>query len=215
MNARLIIATLLAATSLAAAAADNGFYAYGAYGWSESNRKAQTDTAIVNSGVTAFTSSADDSDTGYKLQGGYRFNQFVAIEGGYVNLGKYTYDGVATVPVATRQGSVKADGWNVAAVGSLPVSSSFALIGRLGVVASEAKYHCAGTGIACFDPDRSHRDTALNYGIGADWNFTGNWFARAEYEVYKDVGSSFSTTGTSGTSKADIKMGSIGVGYRF
>lgn len=212
---RITLAALLAAVSLTTVAADNGFYTYGSVGVTDSKRKSETDTAITNAGVTAFTSSAKERDTGYKLQGGYRFNKFVAVEGGYANLGKFTYDAVATVPVSTRHGDLKADGWNVSVVGSAPVSNTFAFIGRLGVLVSQAKYHCDGTGIACVDPDRSKRDTALNYGVGADWNFTGSWFARAEYEVFRDVGSRFNATGTTGTTQADIKMGSIGLGYRF
>lgn len=209
-----VIAMTLACISGMASAADNGFYAYGSAGWTESSRKSEGD-AVVSNLVTAYTSTADEKDTGYKLQAGYRFNRYIALEGGYVDLGKYNYKAASTAPVATRDVTVKADGWTLGAVGSLSVTDSLALIGKAGLVAYEMKHHCNGTGIPCSNPDRSKNDTSLYYGVGADWNFSGNWFARAEYEIFQDIGNSLNSTGTTGTSKADIRMGSIGVGYRF
>jgi OmpA-OmpF porin, OOP family len=217
---RLSFAAAVAVASLSAVAADNGFYAYGSAGWTESNRKSEADGVVSNLAAahppTSFTSSYDGNDTGYKLQAGYRFNRFIAIEGGYVDLGKYNYKAATSgLVTATRDVEVKADGWTLGAVGSLPVTDSLAFIGKVGLVDYKMQHHCNGTGFPCINPDRSKSDTSLYYGIGADWNFTGNWFARAEYEVFQDVGDRSNANGTTGTSKADISMGSIGVGYRF
>lgn len=199
-----------------AVAAENGWYAYGAAGWADTKgRKAQVDTTITNLGVTAFTSQADETDTGYKLQFGYRFNRNFAVEGGYMDLGRYSYDAVATVPVATRTGSGDIDAWNLTAVGSLPLTERLAVIGKLGAAAHNLKFHCAGTGIACVNPDRKASGTSLHYGVGVEWAFSPNWFARGEYEVVQKVGDAFNSTGTSGTSREDVKLGSIGIGYRF
>ncbi len=195
--------------------AQDDWYAYGAVGFAHSSRKAQADSAIVGSGVTAFTSSADERDTAYKLQLGYRLTPNWALEGGYVNMGKFTYDAAATVPVATRHGHFKADGLNLAAVGRLPVADNFAVLARLGGVAYAGKYHCEGTGIACTDPDRTKHGIALNYGVGAEWQFASAWFMRFEYEVYNKVGSSFNSNGATGTSRADIRVGSVGIGHSF
>lgn len=213
--ARLSFAAAVAVASLSAVAADNGFYAYGSAGWTESNRKSEAD-GVVSNLVTVFKSSSDDNDTGYKLQAGYRFNRYFALEGGYVDLGKYNYKAVSSAPIAaSRNVEVKADAWTLGAVGSLPVTDSLAIIGKVGLADYKMKYQCNGTGVPCSNPDRSKSDTSLYYGIGADWNFTGNWFARAEYEVFQDIGDRSNANGTTGTSKADISMGSIGVGYRF
>lgn len=219
MSKRISVALASVALLCAAApafSADNGFYAYGSAGWTDSKgRKAQSDTAIVNLGVTAFTSQADETDTGYKLQLGYRFNRHFAIEGGYMDLGRYTYDAVATVPVATRTGSVDIDAWNLTAVGSLPLTERFAVIGKLGAAAHRLKFHCAGTGIACVNPDRKASGTSLHYGLGVEWTFSPNWFVRGEYEVVRKVGDAFDFNGTNGTSRADVKMTGVGIGYRF
>lgn len=219
MNRMLPLSLATAALFGAAApafAADNGFYVYGSAGLTDTGgRKSQADATIVNAGVTTFTSSADEKDRGYKAQLGYRFNRYFAVEGGYMDLGRYTYHAVATVPVATRDGKGPMDGWNLLAVGSLPLNDQFSLIGKLGVAAQRMKFHCEGTGIACTNPERSANGTSLQYGAGVEWAFTPNWFVRGEYEVVQKIGESFNANGTTGTSRADLKMGSVGVGYKF
>jgi OOP family OmpA-OmpF porin len=197
-------------------AADNKFYAYVSAGSSDSSRKAETDTAIANSGITAFTSSEDAKDTAYKLQIGYQVNRHLAIEGGYVDMGKFTYRAAATAPVtATRDGDVKASGWNIGVVGVLPFTDKLSGFGKAGVIAYDLKYACRATGIACTSPDRSTDGTPLYYGLGLDWRLSREWFVRAEYEVFQDIGDSFNSNGTTGTTKADVKISGIGVGYRF
>lgn len=217
IKSSLTLVGLLAATLPAMPAmADGGFYVYGAAGLTDTaGRKGQVDTTITNLGVTAFTSQADEKDQGYKLQVGYRLTPHFAIEGGYMDLGRYTYDAVATVPAATRTGSGTIDAWNIGVVGNLPLNDRFSLFGRLGVAAHRLKFHCDGTGIPCTNPDRTARGNSLHYGAGLQWALTRNLFVRGEYEVIRDIGDAFNFTGTTGTSEADLKMGSIGLGYRF
>lgn len=219
MNHRIPLALLtLAASGLAPSisVADSGLYLVASYGLTDtSGRKSQADTTISNLGVTAFTSTADEKDNGYKLQVGYRFNPYVAVEGGYMDLGRYTYHAVATVPAATRDGKGTIDAWNIDVVGRLPVGGQVSLLGKVGAARHQLKFHCDGTGIACVNPDREAKGTSLHYGIGAEWAFSPSWFARGEYEVVQKIGDSFNTNGTSGTSREDLKMGSVGVGYRF
>ena len=98
-----LIALALAAVSPAASAAetDSGLYVIAATGPTDTGgRKSQADATIRNLGVTTFQSSADEKDIGYKLQLGYRINRHIAIEGGYMDLGCYTYAAAATVPAA-------------------------------------------------------------------------------------------------------------------
>lgn len=199
-----------------AQAADTGLYGYVSAGQAESDRKNEADGALRNAGITAMTSSADDTDTGYKLQLGYQLNRNFAVEGGYVKLGKFNYKAASTAPiVATRDVDTDIDGWNIGVVGRLFFSEQFAAFGKLGALYSETNYNCRGAGIDCTNPNRTAKETTAYYGLGLDWNFSRNWFARTEYEVFTDVGESLNSTGTTGTTRADVKMGSIGVGYRF
>lgn len=219
MTHTLIATALLGALGAAATpalAADSGFYLYGSAGQADTDRKAQVEATFTALGITAFTSSGDKHDTGYKLQAGWRFNRHIAIEGGYVDLGKYSFRAASTAPiVATRNGTLKIDGWNLGIAASAPLNEQFSLIAKAGVLNYSTEFHCTGTGVACANPDRSDSGAPLYYGVGAGWNFNPNWFLRAEYEVFTDVGTSFNTTGTTGTSKDDVKMGSVGVGYKF
>lgn len=212
----LIALALVAASPLATAAeTDSGFYVLASTGPTDTGgRKAQADTTIRNLGVTTFQSSADEKDIGYKLQLGYRINRYVAIEGGYMDLGRYTYAATATVPAATRDAKGDISAWNIGAAGILPLGQ-FNLFGKVGVAAYHLKFHCAGTGIACVNPERTSNGNAFHYGLGAEWNFLTQWFLRGEYEVIQKIGDDLNATGTSGTTRADLKMANIGVGYRF
>lgn len=212
----LIAAALVGSiSSTAVQAADEGFYGYVSAGSGKSDRKAETDTALINAGAV-FSSSSNSSDTALKLQVGYQFNRYLAVEGGYIDMGKYTYHALASVPAgATRDGTVKVSGWNLGAVGRLPVSDAVAVFAKAGAFAYSLTYSCQGTGVACVAPNRSNSGTPIYYGIGLDWNFNPSWFARAEYEIFPKIGEAFNATGTTGTTRADVKMASIGIGYKF
>jgi OOP family OmpA-OmpF porin len=199
-----------------AQAADTGFYGYLSAGQSKSDRKAEGDQALAGAGATAFTSSFDDTDTGYKLQAGYQINKNLAVEGGYADLGKFNYSSNITAPIATSGViTLKVDGWNIGVVGRLPFSDTVTGFAKLGAFAYTADYACTRTGPVCVTPTRTASGTSTNYGVGADFTFAGNWFARAEYEVYTRVGDPMSADGSTGTSRADVNMASVGIGYKF
>lgn len=215
----LVLATLIAGFSASAHAADSGFYGYASLGQSQSDRKAESDRALTGAGATAFTSSMDDTGTAWKIQAGYRFNKNLAIEGGYAKLGEMSYRATITAPSAAA-GVVKVDtdGWNLDLVGRLPFSDSLSGFAKLGAFAYELDYQCSiisGTYSCGTAASRSASGTSFHYGLGLDYAFAGNWFARAEYEVIADVGDPLNATGTTGTSQEDVRMGSVGVGYRF
>ncbi len=203
-------------SSTTAQAADQGFYGYVSVGSSNSDRKGEGDTALTNLGATAFTSSMQSTSSGYKVQLGYQINSNFAVEGGYVDMGKFSYHATVTAPTsATRDIAITATGLNLDAVGRLPILDELAVFGKLGVVSYNLKYACQATGIACLTPTRSSNGTPLHFGLGMDWNLTQNWFARAEYEIFKNVGERSNATGSRGTSQADVKMANIGIGYKF
>src|SRR3954468_3942309 len=67
--------------------------------------------------------SCDDTDTAFRVFGGYDFNKNFGAELGYTDLGKVTFSG----------GDIKATAWDVMAVGRLPLGGDkFALYGKLG-----------------------------------------------------------------------------------
>lgn len=210
-----VLTALIAGLAASAQAANTGFYGYLSAGQSQSDRKAEADQALTGAGATAFTSSVDDTDTAWKIQAGYRFNKNLAIEGGYAKLGELAYRAAITAPVTeTGVVAIDMDGWNLDVVGRLPFNDSISGFAKLGAFVYNLDYQCTGT-VYCGTASRSASGTSLHYGLGVDYVFAGSWFARAEYEVFANVGDSMSADGATGTSREDVRLGSVGVGYRF
>jgi hypothetical protein len=158
----------LALTSLPAAATDNGFYL----------------------GASAGLSSVEDSDTetGFKVIAGWRFLDWLAIEGNYIDFGSGN-DTIMGTNIETD-----ASGLTLSAVGFLPVGP-VDLFARVGVIDWDADVSSSGFG------SFSDSGTDLTYGIGAQfriWSLS----LRGEYEI-------FDLDGT------DTDMFSLGVTYTF
>jgi len=189
---RIIVVAVLSLGSLIAACqvSAQSFYIGGSVGKSDfDDNNAIPD--LITSG------SVDGSDTGFKIFGGYQFNQNFGVELAWVDLGKASYSGTFSgIPVTG--GSVKTSGLNLSAVGTLPLGSGFALFGKVGFLAWESKANDV-TGGAPFSGKADGTDLSL--GIGASYDFTKNFGIRAEWERFKAVG--------------DIDLLSVGVVYKF
>jgi OOP family OmpA-OmpF porin len=153
------------------------------------------------SGV-AFTGSADKkTDTGFKLYGGYNFNQNWGIEGGYNDLGD-SYSAKGTIG-GTPYTITGMKGYNVyfAGTGTLPMTNEFSLFAKLGV----ASNHTDGGTVTVAGTTGtvgSETHTDLLFGVGLSYAFTKNWAARLEYENYgKLTGNDVWGTGSSGAIK--------------
>jgi OOP family OmpA-OmpF porin len=166
------IATL-ALASLPAVAADNGIY---------------LGASVGQSGLQIDDFDYDASATGYKIIAGWRFLDWLAVEGNYVDFGSGD-DRVEGTKIETE-----ADGISLSAVGFLPVGP-VDLFARVGAVDWSADI--SSPGIASGSDD----GTDLTYGVGAQfrvWSLS----IRAEYEMF-DV------------SDADLDMISLGVTWTF
>ncbi len=135
------------------------------------------------------TQSHDDRDTGWKVFAGYQWNPNFAIEGGWVDLGKFN----TAVSRAGGTASVdyKLQGFFLDAVGVIPVSEQFSLFGKVGTIYSDASTDVAGTlapalSAAGFRSD-SKNDFNLTAGLGAQYDFTRTFGLRAEWERYFNV----------------------------
>ena len=172
--------------SIPAFAADTGGYLFGMVGQTKVK-----DAPDFGPGV-----SVDDTDTGFKIGGGYAFHRNFGVEAAYVDLGK------ATASAGGQSAELKASGISVVAVGMLPLGQNFSLLGRLGFINATVKLSAPG-----FSDDTT--DMKTTFGIGASYSFTPRFAVRADYDVYQKLGDS-STTGES-----DVDMISIGVVYKF
>ncbi len=177
----------LFATSQASA---QGLYLGGSVG------KSDIDDSITSGLITS--GPVDGKDTGYKIFGGYQINQNFGVELGYVDLGKVTYSGFSGTSPVTN-GTVEATGFNISAVGSVPLNPSFALFGKIGMFVWEAKANDI-TGGSPFSAKEDGTD--VSFGFGLSYNFTKNVSARVEWERFK-------------MDSENASLLSVGIAYRF
>lgn len=213
---------MFAAVPGAFAADEKGWYLGAGYGQSETDiDEAKTSRSYATGGYTSASTTADEKDTGWKLFGGYQFTRNWAVELAYVDLGKVSQDTSATSGAGTDkyrdEGTSK--GWSIAGVGTVMVSDSFGVFGKLGAFRWDVDTKCSftpisGGGTGCAAPaNRSASGTDLTYGLGLKYNLTKQTSLRVEWEQFKDVGNA-STTGSSGTGQADVSLISIGIQYK-
>lgn len=178
MNEIRRIALVLLVTSglLAAPQASGQFYAGGSFGKSDFD-----DGNAIPDLITSGT--VDGKDSGFKIFGGYQFNQHFGVELAYVDLGKAKYSGTfGALPVTG--GSVDTTGLNVSAVGTVPLNPSFELLGKVGLFAWEANAHDTTGGV----PFSGAADDAdVSFGVGLAYNISRNVSLRAEWERFKAV----------------------------
>ncbi|MDN4053222.1 outer membrane beta-barrel protein [Massilia sp. YIM B02763] len=123
-------------------------------------------------GIDGGATKIDDLDTKGSFGGfiGYGFNQYVAIEAGYRQLGKYDVDfyGGASVDLKAKQ-------THVSVLGFYPLNPQLDIYGRLGwnKLRAEASYGNYSYGE---DTDK------VLYGIGLNYNFTPAISGRVEVQ---------------------------------
>ena len=166
MHKRLGLSGLVALALLAATAAQAdsqpGFYAGAGIG----------STKVGDDNI----SGIDDSDTGFKIFGGYNFTENWAAEVSYFDFGK------ASAEAGTSSASVGVTGLSASAVGRLPVNDMFSVYAKLGFASYDVDLdfnNVPGFGSG----HMSDSDSDLIYGVGGALSFGGNFEARLEYEA--------------------------------
>ncbi len=198
----------------AALAVEAGWYV----GHSAGQSKVDIDNAQFDSLAVGSSTTSDEKDIGLKVFGGYQFTKNLAIEAAYIDFGKFTAR--QTVSTGTVDVKFEPKGWNIAGVGTLPISENFSLLGKLGAFSWSLDYKCtavSGT-LSCLAPsNRSAYGTDLSFGVGLSYAITKQWNLRMEYERFKDVGDQNATRGIDNgkTGQSDIDLLSIGVEYKF
>jgi OOP family OmpA-OmpF porin len=181
----LVLSGLLAATQASAQA-----FVGGSIGQSD------IDSDITGGLITS--GSVDGKDTAFKVFGGYMFNRHFGVEGAYVDLGEVSYSGdFFGLPVTG--GKVEVSGFNVAALGSYPITEQFSVFGKIGLFIWEAEASDTTGGVP-FSAKEDGRD--ISFGVGVGYNFTRNLGVRLEWERFK-------------LDEADADLISVGVAWRF
>lgn len=202
------IALIALLSALAVPAMAEGLYVVGSVGQS----KADLDQGYLDGAdrsLPGFSSSIDKTDTAYKLQLGYQFNQNLAIEGGYVNLGKLTYSGSAP-GVGNKSVEFKAQGLNLSAVGILPLTERVSVFAKVGAIYAKVERTAAvHTTLVQASSSESSTDLKGTWGLGASFDLTKNLAVRAEYEQFHKLGKNDKT------GEANVDLISAGVAYKF
>lgn len=111
----------------------------------------------------------DESDTAFKLLGGWIANQNLGLEVGFIDLGSY------------QSGHTDAYGMAFDVVGYLPLGNNFDIMGKLGMLAWTVDVDILNA---------SDDGTDLTYGLGMQFNVTNRLSLRGEWEEFADVSGS-------------------------
>ncbi len=171
-----------------AALAQDSSYPY--FGLSLGESRAKFDQTgisarFLSGGVSATSLSSDNRDRAYRVFGGYQFNRYVAVEAAFFDLGHFSFRST-TVPAGTLDGNFKLQGGGVDAVGTLPLTDNFSLLGRVGAQYAKTRDSFSGSGaVTVANPTPSERAGNYKVGAGLQYAFGPNFHMRAEADRYR------------------------------
>ncbi len=142
------------------------------------------------------------------LGGGYHFNRYLGVEGGYTLIGD------STINYINATETLKASAIQVAGVGTYPINEMFDVYGKLGLAHTKLDYTFTGAGL--LSGSGSATKTNLMYAIGGQFNINPHFGVRLQYA---DYGKTSFTPTINGTVAPPINVGitimSIGGVYNF
>ena len=131
----------------------------------------------------------DESDTAFKLYGGYRFNPYFSIELAYFD-GGTAEEEQRDLPATLE---IESSGVNVSAMVTAPFGENFSLFGKLGYASLDFEVAANVLGERIELDDATEEE--LSFGAGAAYKINENFSLRAEYEAFDidDVDASIAT----------------------
>ena len=138
-----------------------------------------------------FGASCDDQGTAYRVFAGYKVNRYLSFELGYHELADVT---LSAGPVTQ---TLETTVFDFVALGMLPLTDRFSGYGKLGIYRANAEASINTPAV----PSAKFENTGLTYGLGLQYDVTGNLGVRLEWQQFEDaagdvflVSSSFSVT---------------------
>ncbi len=178
----------LASMSASSSFAQDSAYYYGGLSIGQSQAKIDEQgitSSLLAAGLATTSMSKDESDTAYKLFGGYQFNRNFAIEAGFFDLGSFGYT-ANTTPAGTLNGRIKIQGLNLDLVGTLPISERLSVIGRIGAQGARSRDTFSATGaVGVGNANARKNDVNYKVGLGLQYEFSESFLVRAEAERYR------------------------------
>jgi hypothetical protein len=217
------LAAMMFVTSLSAAdTVERGFY-FGASG-GRVEHEARGEGGMLAGVVGPFPISGfllslrpgrvvvDDVQAGWSATLGYRINKYLAAELSYHDFGEASvteryFPNFPPLPAEiVVRSDIDAFGPSLSVLGTLPVSVSFDLFARGGVLFVDQEI---GNTQGTFRNEQSIGDEVLMAGVGAQWSFAPRWTARLEYQRTGSIDYDADIMNLAGTEK--IEQFSLGV----
>jgi len=185
MKQRILFALVcVALLAITAGSANAGVYVGGAIG------QGSADISAADLDDGSFTSrEVNDTDTDWKVYGGWRLFRFFAVEAAYNDMGEVsaggTSDGSGFVwaPGEVSQ-RASVDGISLATMGVLPLGK-FDLFAKVGYLFWDADLTVVNDALQGGSVRGSEDGEDTLYGAGFVWNYTGPGALRLEYELGK------------------------------
>jgi len=137
--------------------------------------------------------SCDQHGDTAKIYAGGRFNDWLGLEVGWVDMGRADFAG----------GHADAQGLNFSLLGGVPVGDNSSVFAKLGTTAGHTKL----TGTAAGAPSGTENGWGLSYGIGGQIGLSRNWAVRVDADRYRFK--------FAGDNKRDVDTLTVGLQYSF
>jgi len=144
-----------------------------------------SDTSVPVAGSTSDSVQIRDTNTAGRGFVGFQVNRHFAIEGGYLHSGPHKVTRTVFEPTAlagTYDLRWNIQGFHLDALGILPVTEGFKLIGKVGLmrVTTKATFNSPG-----FSDSRDSSKLAFRYGAALQFDLTDRVAFRADADVMK------------------------------
>lgn len=228
MTQKILFAALAAVLAGTVQAADTGFYVGGGVGQSKYAGGLDRQVQQAYAGNAGYRLESvdlvDDSDTTFKVFGGYRFLPWLGVELAWNDLGEARshYVLYSLVPLtnayARVDGRYRVQGASVTVFGELAFNEHFSGIARVGAFNARIEYDESGvaaSGVPHSFQAPDDNSTKTTIGLGLNWRFNPHWDLRLDYDRYHDLGERFALT-TRGNGRFDhVDVASLNLAYRF
>jgi OOP family OmpA-OmpF porin len=131
--------------------------------------------------------SIDESGTAFRIVAGWRFNEYFALEGGYHDFGDF--EQAFVVDGEELNVALSADGFTLGAVGSIPLSERFSLMGRAGMFFWDGNAEINNVSQATPEDNNLFFGAGLNFQLTQKMRLTGDW---TRYDLEDTISNVFS-----------------------
>lgn len=169
-------------------------YSFGAFEerWSEAYEAVEDVFRAEGFLISTSVTDADEAKVGYRLYGGYRFNRYIGIEGGYMDLGQYAFSSTITcigAPCPALPGGLQVeteprlalsfDSLFYSLMLHYPIGKQLDPYVRIGGASWDAG---VTTNTLIFDGSPDLTETDILFGVGLDFRFSDRLAGRAEWQ---------------------------------